>query len=114
MDPTWQPAAGSGASLIHELSLAMYVGGALIFISVMGLLLYAVFSRARPVRERLWLAGGGLAFPAIVITVLLGYSVAVSNTLYNFQGGGVLRFLLDLPKPSHVETINNMTTRPDR
>jgi cytochrome c oxidase subunit 2 len=95
VDPTWQPAAGSGASLIHELSLAMYVGGALIFISVMGLLLYAVFSRARPVRERLWLAGGGLAFPAIVITVLLGYSVAVSNTLYNFQGGGVLRFLLD-------------------
>lgn len=95
MDPTWKPAAGSGASLIHELSLAMYIGCALVFVFVMGLLLYAVFARARPVRARLWLVGGGLFFPVTVIAVLLGYSVAVSNTLYNFQGGGVLRFLLD-------------------
>jgi cytochrome c oxidase subunit 2 len=95
VDPTWKPAAGSGASLIHELSLTMYVGGALIFTFVMVLLLYAIFARARPVRARLWLAGGGLVFPATVLAALLGYSAAVSNTLYNFQGEGVLRFLLD-------------------
>jgi cytochrome c oxidase subunit 2 len=95
VDPTWKPAPGSGAALIHELSLALYAGGALIFVFVMVLLLHAVFSRARPIRPRLWLAGGGLMFPAAVLAALLGYSVAVSNTLYNFQGEGVLRFLLD-------------------
>jgi cytochrome c oxidase subunit II len=95
MDPTWKPAAGSGASLIHELSVAMYLGCALIFLFVMALLLYAVFARARRIRARLWLAGGGLVFPGVVIAALLGYSVAVSNTLYDFQGQGVLRFLLD-------------------
>ncbi|MDF3021758.1 MAG: cytochrome c oxidase, subunit [Steroidobacteraceae bacterium] len=95
MEPTWRPAAGSSASLIHELSLTMYVGCTVIFLLVMALLLYAVFSRPRPVRARLWLAVGGLAFPVTVLVALLGYSVAVGNTLNNFQGQGVLRFLLD-------------------
>jgi cytochrome c oxidase subunit 2 len=95
VDPTWKPAAGSGASLIHELSLALYVGAALIFVFVMALLAYAVFARARPVRARLWIVGGGLVFPGVVLATLLGYSMAVSNTLYDFQGQGVLRFLLD-------------------
>lgn len=95
MDPTWKPAEGSGAALVHELSLTMYVACGLIFVFVMALLLYAVFSPARPIRERRWLAGGGLVFPGTVLSALLLYSLAVSNALGNFQGEGALRFLLD-------------------
>jgi cytochrome c oxidase subunit 2 len=92
---TWQPAAGSSAALIQELSMVLYAGGLLIFVFVMVLLLRAVFSTARPVRARRWLAGGGLMFPGVVLTLLLFYGVAVSGALGNFNGQGVFRFLLD-------------------
>jgi cytochrome c oxidase subunit 2 len=95
VDPTWKPAAGSGAALIHEFSLVLYVGFALIFVLVMALLLYAVFTPARPIHARRWLAGGGLIFPGAVLSALLLYSLAVGNALGSFQGDGTLRFLLD-------------------
>lgn len=95
MDPSWKPAAGSGAALIHELSVTLYVGCALIFLFVMALVLYAVFRPARAVRERRWLIGGGLVFPGIVLGALLVYSIAVGGALNSFQGQGTLRFLLD-------------------
>jgi cytochrome c oxidase subunit 2 len=95
MQPTWQPASGSGAALIHELSLTLYIGCALIFVFVMVLLIRAVFSAPRPIRARRWLIGGGLAFPGIVLSALLVYSLAVSGALANYNGQGVFRFLLD-------------------
>ncbi len=95
MQPTWQPASGSGAALIQEMSLTLYVGCALIFLFVMALLIRAVFSAPRPVRARRWLAGGGLAFPGVVLSLLLVYSLAVSGALANYSGQGVFRFLLD-------------------
>jgi cytochrome c oxidase subunit 2 len=95
MDPTWKPAAGSGAALIQELSLVLYVGCTLIFVVVMALLLHAVFTPARPIRARRWLAGGGLIFPGTVLFALLMYSLAVGNALGSLQGDGALRFLLD-------------------
>jgi cytochrome c oxidase subunit 2 len=95
LDPTWKPAAGSGAALVQEFSLTLYVGFALVFVFVMALLLYAVFTPARPVRARRWLAGGGLIFPGTVLSALLLYSLAVGSALGNFQGEGVLRFVLD-------------------
>jgi cytochrome c oxidase subunit 2 len=61
----------------------------------MALLLYAVFARARPIRARRWLIGGGLVFPGTVLSGLLLYSLAVGNALNSFQGEGALRFLLD-------------------
>jgi cytochrome c oxidase subunit 2 len=95
LDPTWKPAAGSGAALIQELSLVLYVGCTLIFVFVMVLLLYAVFTPARPIRARRWLIGGGLIFPGTVLSALLGYSLAIGDALGNIQGDGPLRFLLD-------------------
>jgi cytochrome c oxidase subunit 2 len=67
----------------------------LIFLFVVALLLYAVFTPARPIRARRWLAGGGLIFPGAVLSALLLYSLAVGNALGNMQGDGPLRFLLD-------------------
>jgi cytochrome c oxidase subunit II len=93
--PTWKPASGSGAALIQELSLVLYVGFALIFVFVMALLLYAVFAPARPIRARRWLVGGGLIFPGTVLAALLVYSLAIGSALGSIQGDGALRFLLD-------------------
>jgi len=95
MQPTWEPASGSGAALIQELSLTLYIGCALIFVFVMVLLARAVFSGPRTVRPRRWLAGGGLVFPGVVLSLLLVYSLAVSGALANFSGQGLFRFLLD-------------------
>jgi cytochrome c oxidase subunit 2 len=66
-----------------------------VFVFVMALLLYAVFSPARTIRARRWLIGGGLVFPGTVLTGLLFYSLAVGKALGSFQGDGALRFLLD-------------------
>lgn len=95
MRTTWQPAAGSGAELVQQLSLALYLGFAAIFVFVMILLARAVFSPAREIRPRRWLAGGGLAFPGVVLTALLFYSLAVGSALTHYSGQGVLQFLLD-------------------
>jgi cytochrome c oxidase subunit 2 len=92
---TWNAAAGSSAALVQELSLTLYVGAALIFLFVMALVLYAVFSRPRRVRAHRWLAGGGLVFPGLVLGALLAYSIAVSGALAGFNGQAALRFLLD-------------------
>jgi cytochrome c oxidase subunit 2 len=92
---TFDPAAGSGAALIHELSLALYIGAAVIFLGVMLLLARAVFSAARPVVARRWLVGGGLLFPVATLSVLLVYALAVGNALSSFNVEGPLRFLLD-------------------
>jgi cytochrome c oxidase subunit 2 len=95
MDATWQPAPGSAAALIHELTLALYAGCALIFVFVMALLLRAVFQAPRTVNERRWLVVGGLAFPGTVLALLLAYALAVGHAVGNFNGQGMLRFLLD-------------------
>ncbi|MDQ2641427.1 MAG: c-type cytochrome [Pseudomonadota bacterium] len=92
---TARPAAGSGAALIHEFSLVLYGGATLIFLLVMGLLLLAVFGRARPVNRRRWIVGGGIIFPAVTLTALLTYSLAVGAALSPEGTGGPLRFLLN-------------------
>jgi cytochrome c oxidase subunit II len=92
---TWQPAAGSGAALINELSLALYVGCALIFVIVMVLVVRAVFTPPRRIAARRWLLVGGVLFPGTVLGMLLVYALAVGSSLADFEGKGTLRFLLD-------------------
>ncbi len=72
--------AGSDAQRIYVLTLVMTTGGALIFLGVTALLLYAIF--AEPSR-RAWLGSrrtvlyGGLAFPIVVLSFLLPYGLIV-------------------------------------
>jgi cytochrome c oxidase subunit 2 len=107
---TFEPAAGSGAALIHELSVALYIGSALIFVGVMALLARAVFGGARPVVARRWLIAGGLVFPITTLTVLLVYALAVGNALSSFNTEGPLRFLLDCISGSS-RALNSPATR---
>lgn len=92
---TAHAAAGSGAALIQEFSLVLYLGAALIFLLVMGLLLLAVFGPPRKVERRNWILGGGIVFPAVTLAALLSYSLAVGATLSDTGSGGPLRFLLN-------------------
>lgn len=89
------PAAGSGAALIDQLGNVMYVGGAVIFIVVMALAIYGVVAKAKSVNTRLWILGGGLAFPIVTLTTLLMYSLAVGNGLNAIGSSNALQLFLE-------------------
>jgi cytochrome c oxidase subunit 2 len=89
------PAAGSGAALIDQLGNVMYVGGAVIFVVVMALAIYGIVAKAKPVNTRLWILGGGLAFPIATLTTLLMYSLAVGNGLNAIGSSNALQLFLE-------------------
>jgi cytochrome c oxidase subunit 2 len=89
------PAPGSGAALLHELGLALYVGGALIFIAVTALVLHATFGRARKIDARALILGGGVAFPVFTLSLLFSYALAVGGALTDVKSSGPLQLLLD-------------------
>jgi cytochrome c oxidase subunit 2 len=72
-------ANNSGAERIDQLGNILYVGGAAIFVMVMILAIYGVYGGSRQINARRWIIGGGLVFPAVTLSVLLVYSLAVSN-----------------------------------
>lgn len=74
VDPR-SPAAGD----IAFIWWVLLGGGTVIFVGVMTLLLVAMLSRRprRPVRARLFIVGGGVVFPGVVLTALLLYTVIV-------------------------------------
>ena len=90
-----EPAAGSGAALIHELGLVLYVGAAAIFLFVMTLALLAVVRKGEEVSARRWIIGGGLVFPIATLTALLLYSLAVGNALSAIGSKNALQLFLD-------------------
>ena len=69
-----QSATQSAATTL-EIAVVLSIGAAAIFIGVMSLLAIALTAR-RPRRANalLWTAGGGIAFPVIVLSALLAYS----------------------------------------
>jgi cytochrome c oxidase subunit 2 len=90
-----QPAANSGAELIDQLGNVLYIGGAAIFVFVMTLAVWAVYGRARPINAQRWIIGGGLVFPAVTLTVLLVYSLAVGNALSAIGTSNALQLFLE-------------------
>ncbi|QNP48949.1 cytochrome c oxidase subunit II [Diaphorobacter aerolatus] len=66
-------AGGEQSASFIELTTALVVGGSVIFLGVM-LLLALSFKRQRKPNARLWLLGGGIAMPMVVLTVLFFYS----------------------------------------
>lgn len=70
--------AGEAAARITSLSWVLIAGATLIFALVMALLVMALrgHEHARPVSTRLWIIGGGVIFPLVVLTALLAWSMA--------------------------------------
>jgi len=71
--------AGPMAESIFDVTLVLTLGASVIFLGVMGLLVLALRRRAgTPVNTRLWLVGGGLVFPLVVLVALFVYSLRTS------------------------------------
>ena len=66
--------AGPAAAWIADASWLLFVGGAAIFLFVMTLVVLSLRDGAGRVRRGLWLVGGGLVFPAVVLSALLVYA----------------------------------------
>lgn len=75
--------AGPSAQAIATIGWALFIGAALIFAGVMALLAQTLRRREtlRRLRPALWLIGGGVVFPLLVLSALLGWSVALSARL---------------------------------
>ena len=66
--------AGPMAQAIADIGWAMFIGGALITLLVMGLLWRAVRGPTQSVRPTRWIIGAGIVFPVIVLTALMVWS----------------------------------------
>ncbi len=75
--------AGPAAESIALVAWVLFIGGTLIITGLMVLILQTLRprARARPVRSAMWLIGGGVALPVVVLSALLGWSVALSARL---------------------------------
>lgn len=67
--------------MLDQLGTVLYVGAGAIFVFVMGLVAFAVLTRAQEVRPERWVIGGGLVFPAVVLSVLLVYSLTTTQSV---------------------------------
>jgi cytochrome c oxidase subunit 2 len=74
---------GPAAADIATLWWVMLAGAAVIFVGVMALVLAGLRPRQRPsmVGSRVFIVGGGVVFPAMVLTALLAYTVVVGARL---------------------------------
>jgi cytochrome c oxidase subunit 2 len=85
-----QPATSSAATTL-EIAIVLTIGAVTIFIGVMGLLAMALtHRRKRPPNVRFWIAGGGIAFPVVVLSALLAYSTVRGLQLQQPNGGGLV------------------------
>ena len=81
---------GGDAVVIGQLAWGMFGAAALIFAAVMALLAFSLRRHARPLRPAVWIAGAGVAFPVIVLTLLLGWSTWRSAQLRPQGSNGAL------------------------
>ncbi|MGH8636304.1 MAG: cytochrome c oxidase subunit II [Burkholderiales bacterium] len=73
--------ASAAAETIHALGIAMYIGAAAITLFVLVLAMRAMFGSPRPASGRLFVLGGGIAFPVVGLSVLLVASLLIGNSL---------------------------------
>jgi cytochrome c oxidase subunit 2 len=69
--------ASYSAGAISDLTIAMVVGAVLLFLLVMVLLVRGARAGPSPVNPLLWLVGGGLVLPGVVLTLLLAQGVRI-------------------------------------
>ena len=67
--------AGPAAQAIAGVGWLLIVGGTLILAGVMALLAWALRRRSDRVRPFLWLVGGGVLFPGVVLVALFAWAL---------------------------------------
>ena len=84
--------AGPAAQSIATIAWVLLIGGALIFTGVMVLLVRALGRGAPPasLRPALWIVGGGLLFPLVLLSALLAWSIARSAHLAELAPPGAM------------------------
>ncbi|MBE7368160.1 cytochrome c oxidase subunit II [Ramlibacter sp. HM2] len=70
--------AGEAARAIGTVSWVLIVGGFAVLAIVMALLARSLRARAGRVRPMLWLVGGGVLFPGVVVAALFAWSLPMS------------------------------------
>jgi cytochrome c oxidase subunit 2 len=83
-------AAGPAAQSIATVGWVLFAGGAVIFIGVMLLLAWALRRRAGAVRPVLWIAGGGILFPGVVLAALMAWSLPMAPAWKPLPPAGAL------------------------
>jgi len=73
--------AGPAAQAIASLATILAVGAVVILVLVMALLVYGVLGGPRRVHTGLWVIGGGIVFPVVVLSALLVYDRGLSHAL---------------------------------
>jgi cytochrome c oxidase subunit II len=73
--------ASDSAAVISDLTIAMVVGAALLFLMVMVLLVRGAWAPPSPVKPSRWLVGGGLVLPGVVLALLLAEGLRIGAAL---------------------------------
>ncbi|WP_429910632.1 cytochrome c oxidase subunit II [Glycocaulis sp.] len=83
--------AGPAAQSIAGVWWVMMAGSLLILGLMMGLILWPFFKRHQPreVPEKLWLWGGGLGFPLVVLAALLAWGLPAGQSMLAGRGAQV-------------------------
>lgn len=71
-------AAGPAAQAIADIGWVLFAGGAAIFMGVMLLLAWSLRRRPDAVRPMLWVIGGGVLFPGVVLAALMAWSLPMA------------------------------------
>jgi len=83
--------ASMAAESVHAFAMAMYVGAALVALFVFTLLLRALTGPPRETGSGAFLLGGGIIFPAAVLSVLLILALLLDNRLSRPLGPAAAR-----------------------
>jgi cytochrome c oxidase subunit 2 len=80
---------GPPAAVIAEITWVLFIAGAAIFVVVMALAGWAAWRRPAWLGSHAMIVGGGIVFPAVVLTVLLVYSLARAAALRDAESPAV-------------------------
>ena len=87
--------AGPAAQDIVTLTTILTIGAGLILLAVMALVAYGGLRDAAPVSTGLWVVGGGVMFPLVVLSALFLYSTRMTDALTGPVPSDALRVEVD-------------------
>lgn len=90
MQSVLNPASPAAQDLV-TLTTVLSTGAAVVLVLVMALLAHGALREGAPVSTGLWVVGGGIVFPLVVLTALFVYSARVSDALSVPAPSGALR-----------------------